>query len=65
VALPKAISMPRIDVRETANFVRPFNAITPVQMRAQKYSCFFLSEFVVVYACPALDTRGAAHRQER
>ncbi|MGJ5175250.1 hypothetical protein ACQR16_10245 [Bradyrhizobium oligotrophicum] len=37
-------------MRRNADFERPFNAMTVVQMPPQKYSSFVLSEFIVCCA---------------
>ncbi|WP_315765294.1 MULTISPECIES: hypothetical protein [unclassified Bradyrhizobium] len=46
------------------NFARDFNPITPVQSLTEKYSCFYFSEIVFVYAHPASIKRGVSRSSQ-
>ncbi|WP_315789753.1 hypothetical protein, partial [Bradyrhizobium sp. SZCCHNR3027] len=50
--------------RLKTNFARDFNPITPVQSLTEKYSCFYFSEIVFVYAHPASIKRGVSRSSQ-
>ncbi|WP_407159716.1 hypothetical protein [Bradyrhizobium sp. STM 3557] len=45
---------PPIRLQLRTNFFKPINALIAVKPPAQKYSCFYFSEFMVYFAIPCL-----------